>query len=99
MIFFFPFLFFFVVVRSFQLCLLPTRSATTFPQTNKGPENQWLEHENPFGKSYFQGRAVSLGFFVWIKSELTGLLLIDNDHHSQILPPSVVGSCHRSGVN
>ena len=31
----------------------------TLPETNISPENGWLEDSFPFGKAYFQGRAVS----------------------------------------
>ena len=31
----------------------------TLPEANIAPENGWLEYEFPFGKAYFQVRAVS----------------------------------------
>ena len=37
---------------------LVVNSAPTLPETNIAPENGWLEHCFPFGRAYFQGRAV-----------------------------------------
>jgi len=33
----------------------------TLKLTAKAPENRWLEDNFPFGKAYYQGRAVSFG--------------------------------------
>ena len=45
--------------------IAPEEKESSFPtinfqETNIAPENGWLEYYFPFGKTYFQGRAVKL---------------------------------------